>query len=457
MQMSLENIHRRTLVRLIFIVYWLLIFEGALRKWLLPGLHQIIFFVRDPLVLWIYILAILYHFRPKPAALFWYGILLGFAISIGSIAQYFLLPEIRVLVMLYGLRTYFFYFPLVFLMGSILRYEDIKRWVRLNLFLVIPMTILVVMQYYSPPAALINRTISEVVYTDTGKGGGTIVRTIGTFTFFHGHQLFLGSMFLFCLANWTLPSKDRALSGFWLYATSAGVAIMLCLDFTRAPIYMACCILLGACLSSFWLSNIRQKIAASILPIMLAIACLALSWLCFPDAAELRIARFLYCDDTITRTVGVVAEFVEVLQLARDAPLGYGIGTTSRGGTALGGQAFRWAGENEWRRIISEIGPFFGILYIALRVWLLLWLLKGAIRAVRCYNHPWPLLFIAYIGPIVAVWYINTIGSVHGYGWFFAGICCALNHQTLGKASSNGVSYKWTIAAKASLSPMSFR
>ncbi len=52
------------IVGLIFIVYALLIFEGVLRKWALPGMHSILFFIRDPFVLLAYILAIKYRMWP---------------------------------------------------------------------------------------------------------------------------------------------------------------------------------------------------------------------------------------------------------------------------------------------------------------------------------------------------------------------------------------------------------
>ena len=51
---------RKWIVTLIFIVYWLLIFEGALRKWALPEAHSILFFIRDPFVLAAYVLTVKY-------------------------------------------------------------------------------------------------------------------------------------------------------------------------------------------------------------------------------------------------------------------------------------------------------------------------------------------------------------------------------------------------------------
>ena len=42
--------------KLIWCYFLLLLFEGALRKWFLPGLSQGLLIIRDPIVIWIYYL-----------------------------------------------------------------------------------------------------------------------------------------------------------------------------------------------------------------------------------------------------------------------------------------------------------------------------------------------------------------------------------------------------------------
>jgi hypothetical protein len=42
--------------KLIWAYFLLLLFEGALRKWFLPGLSQGLLIIRDPIVIWIYYL-----------------------------------------------------------------------------------------------------------------------------------------------------------------------------------------------------------------------------------------------------------------------------------------------------------------------------------------------------------------------------------------------------------------
>lgn len=41
----------KRLRQLFWLYFWLLIFEGALRKWLLPGLSNVLLLVRDPVAL----------------------------------------------------------------------------------------------------------------------------------------------------------------------------------------------------------------------------------------------------------------------------------------------------------------------------------------------------------------------------------------------------------------------
>ena len=43
--------------KLIWSYFLLLLFEGALRKWFLPGLSQGLLIVRDPIAVWIYYIA----------------------------------------------------------------------------------------------------------------------------------------------------------------------------------------------------------------------------------------------------------------------------------------------------------------------------------------------------------------------------------------------------------------
>ena len=70
---------RHRIVSLVMLVYLLLILEGALRKWLLPSFGQLLFFIRDPFVVWIYWIAARNGFIPRGQPLLIAGIAFGIA------------------------------------------------------------------------------------------------------------------------------------------------------------------------------------------------------------------------------------------------------------------------------------------------------------------------------------------------------------------------------------------
>ena len=65
-----ENPTIRNIRRLIWLYFWLLLLEGALRKWVVPQLSNPLLIIRDPVVLLIYVLAIRARVFPRNAWVF---------------------------------------------------------------------------------------------------------------------------------------------------------------------------------------------------------------------------------------------------------------------------------------------------------------------------------------------------------------------------------------------------
>ena len=68
---------RRLIVGLVLVVYLLLILEGVLRKWLFPEFGQILYFIRDPFVLFIYVAALATGHWPRREPWLAVGMVLG--------------------------------------------------------------------------------------------------------------------------------------------------------------------------------------------------------------------------------------------------------------------------------------------------------------------------------------------------------------------------------------------
>ncbi|MST94502.1 MAG: hypothetical protein EXS33_04420 [Pedosphaera sp.] len=131
--------------RLICLYFWLLIFEGALRKWALPSLSNVLLVVRDPVVLAIYALAVMKKRFPSNAYLT--AILVLAALSFT--ASLFV-ARANLIVNFYGLRCNFFHLPLIFVIRSVFILADVKRVGTWTLLLAVPMAALLVAQFQAP-------------------------------------------------------------------------------------------------------------------------------------------------------------------------------------------------------------------------------------------------------------------------------------------------------------------
>jgi len=170
---------RKNIVRLCFVIYWLLIFEGALRKWAFPSLASVLFFIRDPFLLLVYLMALR---GPLPKG--WRVLSFGCLVA----ALYCYLAGVQVLlgystlsVAAYGLHNYFLYFPLAWMIYTYFNAKDVQRLLRQTLFVAVPIAVLVAVQFVSSPDAVINKGTSQA-----GEGVFIvvegIVRPYGTLT-----------------------------------------------------------------------------------------------------------------------------------------------------------------------------------------------------------------------------------------------------------------------------------
>lgn len=104
---------RRWIVRLVMIAYWLLISEGAMRKWGARGSQELIYFIRDPFVLASYYIAYKYSLWPRMNSLFKCGMQLS-VVYMGLMLVQLAMTGLNPLICAFGWRNYFFYLPLVF-------------------------------------------------------------------------------------------------------------------------------------------------------------------------------------------------------------------------------------------------------------------------------------------------------------------------------------------------------
>ena len=173
---------RMPLLKKLFWAYFLLlIFEGALRKWLLPQFSAPLLLVRDPIAL----LIIMEAFRTNKWPEKWSavtGILtLGL---IGLCAAQMAVGDNSWQAAVYGLRSYLLPFPVAFIMGENLDAEDLRKFGVCTLWLLLPEAALDAAQYLAPMGSFLNAGAyagaEQVSYV------GVHARASGTFSFVAG-------------------------------------------------------------------------------------------------------------------------------------------------------------------------------------------------------------------------------------------------------------------------------
>jgi hypothetical protein len=438
---------RRHLVKVVLLVYLLLIFEGALRKWVIPQLSFYIFFIRDPFVVYAYIYAARHRLWPKHSPFVPVFVSAGaLGILVGSLQ---LLIDsgggsTKILLALYGWRNYFLYAPLAFLIGANFRAADLGRVARWTLIIAIPMGVLVAVQFWAPQNSPINVGLaSDTALQFFGLGlNDEHTRPMGTFSSGAGQIQFVASAFALWLALLITPAKRRPVRWWLLLAAGAGLATCLAMSGSRATVLQTALVAVAALCLGFISRSSAQRLRSIALPGLLAAAALVLFPIVFSEAIEAFATRW----ETAARTENAIFEggvfgralygFVDFTRLLGQTPLlGYGLGIGGNASTTLGvkleGENPVSLAETDWARHIVDVGPVLGIVYIVLRVVLAIWVGMLALRAVRRAANPMPWVLYGYVGYTLLLGQITGQGAINGFAWLFTGFCIAAARDQL--------------------------
>ena len=433
-----RELARRRVVRLVFVVYLLAIFEGALRKYVLPEFGQYIFFVRDPFVAWAYVIATRAGLWPRGEVL-WrvtqWAALLGVVLLILQLA--FGPPsDLRLLLGVYGWRAYFFYTPLAFLVGAQFEREDLLRLARLTLLLAVPISLLVAVQFFSAPGAAVNvGTADDKLLQFQGLVVDTThVRPAGPFSSNVGQQQLDNTAFAMLLALVILPAARRRIVLPTLLAGGGAVLTCVALSGSRGTILQTAMILLFALPLALLVRDAATRARAALIPLVLGVGAVLLYPVVFPEsfaAFTLRWTTAAHDESDVGGVFGrALLGFTDFLRLT-DAvpPLGLGLGFGGNAATLLkatidGVRPDAYA-ETDYARHMVDLGVFFGVLYITFRLVFVAWLLRRVVRATRRSGDPLPMMLFAYAGYVILIGQITGNGSINLYGWLFSGVCLA--------------------------------
>jgi hypothetical protein len=442
-----EEQHRRLVVRLVFLVYALLLFEGVLRKWIMPQWARPLFFIRDPFVLLIYILVLSRRTRLREGLLE-IGCLFSLAALILTVAQHASgdLDFSTAVLAASGWRNYFFYIPLAFIIGRYFDLRDLNRLLLATSLISLAMAMLVIVQFASSPVAPINAgsgDTAEQIYKNPGLPGG-FVRPFGTFTSNLGLTAFTVSAVAIAISMWLAPHRSRS-PRFYLVVAILGPSVCLCVSGSRGAFIWTGLILLMALAGLSYASRGIGLKAAAITSALIFLMLVA-GPIIFPQATESFARRWSGAGDYETQTYGSGGVFARALYEVFDFLLlfgitpaqGYGLGTAGNAAFTLDTRAQTiifvnekqvGAAESDWGRNILELGLIFGCLFILFRIAFAIWLAKIALAATARSGHPLPWLLFVFVSHLILNGQITANGTLNGYGWLFAGLCLAASNS----------------------------
>lgn len=346
-----------TLKKLIWLYFLLLIFEGALRKWVVPQLSAPLLIIRDPVGIAIVWEA--YRTRRWPARWSAATALLA-AGFVGLCLVQMITGDNPWYVGVYGLRSYLLPFPVAFAMAHNINEEDLRRMGAFLLWILAPMTVLEVLQYRGSPTSFLNRGS----YQGAAQIGYTIghVRAAGTFSFSTGAVGFgvlAGAFLLYALVRGGMVKKKWLL---WVGAAALILAVPVC--GARALLYFLAAELLCAGVGAALGVTQFAKTLKIIVP-MVFMGVLVSLLPVFSEATHSFVTRLAAAHSSegstestlLDRISGPFAKTIEFTDFASH-PIGSGMGRGAAAMMALqtGTEKFS-TGEDELSREVIEFGP----------------------------------------------------------------------------------------------------
>jgi hypothetical protein len=388
----------------IWLYFILLIFEGALRKWVLPGLATPLLIVRDPLAIFLIFKAIQSGYFK--ANLY---IIVAWVLTFLSFYATLIFGHGNLYVAFYGLRIFALHFPLIFIIARIFNRQDVIQMGKVLLWIHIGMTVLVAIQFYSPQTAWVNMGVGGDEAGSGFSGAAGYFRVPGTFSFTNGLTLFYSFTTAFIFYFW-IDAKAQISKIVLFVATFALLAaIPLCVS--RSLFFQVIIALLFTLvIASRSPKNLFRILGSVILGYALFYILSTMPF--FQTATFAFTERFETANENEGGLEGVFLDrFLGGMLNALTANLdshfwGQGLGMgTNAGAKLMTGETTFLISEGEWGRLIGEMGIMLGFIAVLLRMFLSFSNLRKAWKSISIGNYlPWLLASFATLSILQGQW-----------------------------------------------------
>ena len=403
----------------------LLIFEGAIRKWLLPGSQDLVYFVKDVFFLGSYVgffqARERLRWRLPQAPWLYAGLILSAVLGLFEMFN----PRLpNFFVGLLGFKSYFLYVPLLFVVPAVFADDlALARFLKRYALLAIPVGFLTVAQFFSSPGSALNTYARPTDASSISTfGNSQFVRATGTFSYISGFTSYLLASTIFVLMILT-TTRWRFRGNLQVYAALGITVLSMLMSGSRGPIFLLALLFP----LYWWLAVVReQQSGQTFVRLLLGLGLLVAGLSSAGDQAITAFSeRASGSQDVASRLLAPFRSPLDMLPYA--GSLGFGIGSTHQAATVVtkGIVPYSWlegiAPETESGRVMLELGPVGFFLVYFVRVSLAFFALRQALRLRTPFHRAVAisaLLFLLVQIPGGTVFEV-TAGV---YYWFLAGL-----------------------------------
>ncbi|MBL8907749.1 MAG: hypothetical protein JNM20_13835 [Rhizobiales bacterium] len=351
-----------------------------MRKWFYTDYGVYFVFLRDPVAAVLYGYCFIHGLFLKSRLSQTWIAFAAISCAVGFLP--YLFGEVDLFGWLLGIRTYWLYMPLAFIVGATFRQNDVRNFLLLISLVAIPYAILIALQYNAGRDAWINAGVGgddETVVSLTRE----IVRPFGLFTYTIPNVDFTAATLAIFLALY-LSSARVWMRAYLLALAGLAISAMVVLTGSRM-IYFLLASTLGLTLGGAVIARPDARTIARSLGVLVFVLLAAMMLLSvFPDmysAMEYRFETAQASEGSIWDRVIRIFSFVDALFQA--PPLGQGIGIGAAGVTNYLGLPAMLYGEYDLERNANELGILLGTSFIVLRFTTAAWLAVTAVRLAR--------------------------------------------------------------------------
>lgn len=377
----------------------LILLEGAIRKWLVPGAQDLIYFVKDGLVVllllrWIAAGADRQVVVPPARIPGFVGAIFG-AVLVYIALQLFnpRLPSLAIYS--FGIKVYLLPLTLLVLVPQFLTKKEFTILWRWTTLAIVPIGALALVQSALPADHAINRYADrDMQVAVIGAGKAALVRATSTFSYISG----LTSYLLIAIVSipWILRHRNANYIPFAVAISVFGIAATIATG-SRSPLVLNTVGLVMATVP-LW-TNVNPKRTMQIFATTLVLAVVVAN--AIPDQIGLMQERFVQVDDYRERTARSV--FVSRATIETGGIFGWGPASAHQSRDSLLNKVGDWGVlppgiEEETQRTVIELGVLGALLWYGFRLALLAMLAQWFAQARKANDVDAQL---AIVGPLI--------------------------------------------------------